>query len=189
MLVPIRVFKTIQSLAREKISFLHGFINQHKDSLELSGSLLRSYKKELKDWHNLNKKLLSNDNSCSAVYLGLAESDIQKLLSLCRLKINTSGIVPDYWGIRPNMYDDLTFLRNVKFPFYKKAVKDGSLEGKFNFIGYNLYNNKYRKHLGKIRKLEDAIKYLEAGLKHNRPPKKRSFTKKVKALIWNISNK
>ena len=188
MLVPIRVFKTIQSLAREKISFFHRVI-EHKGSLSLYSSPSRSYKRELKDWHNLNKKLLSNDNSCSAVYLGLAESDIQKLLSLCRLKINTSGIVPDPFGIRPNMYTDLIFLKNAKSLFYKKAVKDGSLEGKFNFIGYNIHNNQYRKHLGKIRKLEDAIKYLKAGLKRNKPPKKRSFTKKVKALIWNISNK
>jgi len=202
MLMPIKVFRTIHSLVKKEITRLHHVVDAgyecSPDLFDFSQDRRKAIH-SLKVWHRINKEFVKalrfdaqyadlSDLIREFLNINLSDPDKQRLLVLVRNNIEVGGNVtkPDDYLININRYWALAEYKCIMSQHYALAVKDGTLVGKFHFVGYNLALNGYRKQLKEVRKLENAVKFLKKELRPTKPPKSRGFIKKVKGFLWQI---
>lgn len=195
MLMPIKVFRTIHAIVKAEITRLNYYSIESKEYSHFNKLVIS---RDLKKWHRINKEFV-NSLKFDAQYselsdavrlflnINLSDADKQRLLALVRADIEYGGIIEEI-SEYSNRYNILAVYSSLARQFYKHAVKDGTLKGKFSFIGHNMYLNRYRKQLKTVRKVEDAIKFLKKELRPNNPPKQRSISKKVKGFIWDLTH-
>lgn len=201
MLMPIKVFRTIHSLVKKEITRLHNVVDA---DYECSPDLFdfsqdrRKALHSLKEWHRINKEFVKalrfdaqyadlSDLIREFLNINLSDPDKQRLLVLVRNSIEVGGNVYDCYS-NINRYWALAEYKCIMSGHYELAVNNGTLAGKFHFVGYNLALNGYRKQLKEVRKLENAVKFLKKELRPVKPPKSRKFSKKVKGFLWQITH-
>lgn len=207
MYFPIQVFITVSNILKQEITstqaealrYKHSMTEQQNelnlsldfDSLKKTGEFeyysavkyyFRKSKQRLRKLHTVIKqfklafKLQKYSQPVHGIFVNISESELQFILTL--LRSNT------VW-----MYDNLSMYKRRINRLFTVAVKDGTLNGKINFLKLNQAKNIYRKSLKEVKVVEKAVKMVKLVLRSKtKAAKKESLLKKFRRAVFNLTH-